>query len=106
MPHFENQLGNCAIEYAAAWSDQSLPCGRRAVARCADCGTAICRIASWNAAGSHSAASATTTIWRMYAQRSPSKAISGIKKKLRPRKLGQKVVASQAVNCDYFSVVP
>jgi hypothetical protein len=54
------------------------------------------RIASWNAAGTHSAASATTTIWRMYAQRSPSKAINGIKNKLRPRKLGQKAVASGA----------
>jgi hypothetical protein len=38
---FEKQLGNCAIEYVASWSDQSLPCGKRAVTRCADCGSSI-----------------------------------------------------------------
>ena len=37
----ENQLGNCTIGYAA-WSDQSLLCGKLAVARCADCGSSIC----------------------------------------------------------------
>jgi hypothetical protein len=42
MPLFENKLGNCGIEYAAAWSDEGLPCGKRAVARCADCGVSIC----------------------------------------------------------------
>jgi hypothetical protein len=32
---FENQLGNCTIEYAASWSDQSLPweACRRAMCR-------------------------------------------------------------------------
>jgi hypothetical protein len=33
---------NCEIEYAASWSDQGLPCGKSAVAECADCGKAIC----------------------------------------------------------------
>jgi ATP dependent DNA ligase-like protein len=42
MAQFENKLGNCGIEYAAAWSDQGLPCGKPAVARCADCGVSIC----------------------------------------------------------------
>lgn len=43
MPQLERQMrANCEIEYAASWSDQSLPCGKRAVARCADCGTSIC----------------------------------------------------------------
>jgi len=32
----------CQIEYAPAWSDVGLPCGKPAVTRCADCGTAIC----------------------------------------------------------------
>ncbi len=32
----------CQIEYAAAWSDVRLPCGKPAVTRCADCGTSIC----------------------------------------------------------------
>jgi hypothetical protein len=38
----EKPLGNCEIEYAAVWSEQGLPCGKRAVTRCADCGTAVC----------------------------------------------------------------
>jgi len=38
---YANQLGNCTIEYAG-WSDQSLPCGKLAVARCADCDSSIC----------------------------------------------------------------
>jgi hypothetical protein len=42
MPQLEGNLGNCTIEYAASWSDQSLPCGKRAVVRCADCGSSIC----------------------------------------------------------------
>jgi hypothetical protein len=42
MPQSEIKLGNCGIEYAAAWSDQGLPCGKLAVARCADCGVSIC----------------------------------------------------------------
>jgi hypothetical protein len=33
---------NCEIEYAASWSDQGLPCGKRAMVECADCGKAIC----------------------------------------------------------------
>jgi hypothetical protein len=33
---------SCEIEYAASWSDQGLPCGKPAVAECADCGKAIC----------------------------------------------------------------
>jgi hypothetical protein len=48
---FENQLGNCTIEYAASWSDQSLPCGKRAVARCADCGSSICSDCSLECCG-------------------------------------------------------
>jgi hypothetical protein len=47
----ENQLGNCTIEYAASWSDQSLPCGKRAVARCADCGSSICSDCSLECCG-------------------------------------------------------
>jgi hypothetical protein len=43
MSRLENKLGNCEIEYAASYSgDQSLLCGKRAIARCADCGSAIC----------------------------------------------------------------
>ena len=41
MRQLEGNLGSCTIEYAA-WSDQSLPCGKLAVARCADCGSSIC----------------------------------------------------------------
>jgi hypothetical protein len=48
---FENQFGNCTIEYAASWSDQSLPCGNRAVARCADCGSSICSDCSLECCG-------------------------------------------------------
>ena len=48
---FENQLGNCTIEYAASWSDQSLPCGKRAVARYADCGSSICSDCSLECCG-------------------------------------------------------
>ena len=32
----------CQIEYAASGSDVGMPCGKIAVARCADCGTTIC----------------------------------------------------------------
>ena len=42
MRQLERNLGNCAIELAPSWSDQSLPCGNRAVARCAVCGSSIC----------------------------------------------------------------
>jgi hypothetical protein len=38
----EEDLGNCTIEYAASWFDQNLPCGKLAVARCADRGSSIC----------------------------------------------------------------
>jgi hypothetical protein len=38
----DNHLGNCEIEYVAACPDQSLPCGKQAVSRCVDCGSAIC----------------------------------------------------------------
>ena len=33
---------NCEVVYVAHSSDQGLPCGKRAVAECDDCGTAIC----------------------------------------------------------------
>jgi hypothetical protein len=33
---------SCQIMYGATWSDDSLPCGKKAVATCSDCGTAIC----------------------------------------------------------------
>jgi hypothetical protein len=43
MPEEQGRLNpNCEIEYAARFSDEGLPCGRRAVAECADCGNAIC----------------------------------------------------------------
>ena len=32
----------CEVKYAARCSDQSLPCGRPAIAECSDCGIPIC----------------------------------------------------------------
>ncbi len=32
----------CQIEYGSSDSDIGMPCGKTAVAECADCGTAIC----------------------------------------------------------------
>ena len=32
----------CQIEYVSSDSDVGMPCGKTAVAECADCGTAIC----------------------------------------------------------------
>ena len=55
----ENQLGNCTIGYAA-WSDQSLPCGKLAVAGALTVDRRSVRIAKWNVASSLSAFSATT----------------------------------------------
>ena len=33
---------NCQIEYASNDSDVGMPCGKLAVAKCADCGTSFC----------------------------------------------------------------
>ena len=33
---------NCQIEYVYSDSDIAMPCGKTAVAECADCGAAIC----------------------------------------------------------------
>ena len=33
---------NCQIEYVSSDNDAGTPCGKPAVARCADCGSAIC----------------------------------------------------------------
>jgi hypothetical protein len=33
---------NCQIEYVSSDSDSSMPCGKSAVAKCADCGATIC----------------------------------------------------------------
>jgi hypothetical protein len=33
---------NCQIEYGSSDSDTGMPCGKPAVAECADCGVAIC----------------------------------------------------------------
>jgi hypothetical protein len=41
---------------------RGLPCAKPAVARCADCGMAFALTARWNVAGSHSVASAMTTM--------------------------------------------
>jgi hypothetical protein len=33
---------NCQIEYVSSDSDVGMPCGKPAVGRCTDCGSAIC----------------------------------------------------------------
>jgi hypothetical protein len=33
---------SCQIEYVSSDSDIGMPCGKTAVAKCADCGSAIC----------------------------------------------------------------
>ena len=33
---------HCRIEYVSSGSDTGMPCGKPAVAKCADCGSAIC----------------------------------------------------------------
>jgi hypothetical protein len=33
---------NCQIEYVSSDSDNGMPCGKPAVAKCGDCGSSIC----------------------------------------------------------------
>lgn len=35
-------MNSCQIEYGSSDSDIGFPCGKAAVARCADCGSSIC----------------------------------------------------------------
>ncbi len=35
-------MPDCQIEYVSSDSDQGIPCGKPAVAKCADCGASIC----------------------------------------------------------------
>src|SRR6266849_8122801 len=36
------KMPDCQIEYVSSDSDQGIPCGKPAVAKCADCGASIC----------------------------------------------------------------
>jgi hypothetical protein len=35
-------MSTCQIEYVSSDSDNGMPCGKRAVTKCADCGFSIC----------------------------------------------------------------
>jgi len=41
----------CQIEYVSSDSDVGMPCGKTAVAKCADCGAAICSDCSTECCG-------------------------------------------------------
>jgi hypothetical protein len=59
---------NCQIEYGSSDSDIGMPCGKTAVAECADCGSSICSDCCTECrAESHSAPSATITTSRIHA---------------------------------------
>jgi hypothetical protein len=43
---------NCQIEYASSDSDVGMQCGKPAVAKCGDCGNAICDVCRAECCGS------------------------------------------------------
>jgi hypothetical protein len=60
-------MPNCQIEYVSSDSDNGMPCGKTAVAKCGDCGQQSVQTAVSNAAGSHSVVSATIITSRIRA---------------------------------------